>query len=55
MSQRKKTARRTAQVDRGLLALASIVSNLRTAVTEIDDADEDAAIQATIRWIHTTL
>lgn len=52
MSGRRKR-KRTPGIDRGLIAMASIVTNLRASVGQIDDAKEDADITAALRWIYS--
>jgi hypothetical protein len=52
MNRAKQCKRRTVRVNRGLIAMASIVENLRMSIGEVDDPDEEADIVAALRWIH---
>lgn len=47
-------ARRTAQVDLGLITIASIISTSRRDGLEYDDPSETAAINAALSWIART-
>jgi hypothetical protein len=49
---RQQRRRRTAKVDRGLFAMATIVAVHRESIGEHDDKDEDEAIRAALAWIH---
>lgn len=48
----RRRRRRTAKVDRGLLAMAMIVTVVRQGVAEADDPKEEEEIRAALAWIY---
>ena len=48
---KRRGLRRTAEVERGLRVIATIVANARAAIGVVDDPTEEEAIDAALEWI----